>query len=175
MIIDMDNPDMLMVEEDRDVEHLRDLARRWYQLTKAGRGLARRAREAREESRTYMTETQACALLHVGRDAPRRFRRQPIDPLPALKIGRRYVYDPATVRRWAERAAERAARPRPRLVMVRARKWPSPTRPRGPSPRPAPRPLRSKNGGWSSRGGHRTLHHGHIIDPQQAHRLGSHP
>jgi len=122
---EFDDPNLFAIESDEDAEWIRSLVRVGYQIEKARKGKprARADREARPEAARFMTENQLCALLHVGRDAVRRFRRDRLDPLPAMKVGRRYVYDPDAIRRWAERHAERAARPKRPPIRPAARSW----------------------------------------------------
>ena len=85
------------------------------------RGAARAVREARPEASRYMTEAQVASLLHVDRCAVRKFRGAPIDPLPARKAGRRFLYDPKEVDSWMRRQADRSTPPRHRPARGRAR------------------------------------------------------
>ena len=60
-----------------------------------------------------LTEAQLCAALHVSREAVLRLRRDPVDPIPCMRAGRRFLYDLERVKAWMER---RAGRARPRVT-----------------------------------------------------------
>ena len=64
---------------------------------------------------SLLTEEDICALLRVSREATKKFRRDPVDPIPHMKAGRRYLYDKTKVLKWAERNAERDNNKRRRL------------------------------------------------------------
>ncbi len=70
-----------------------------------------------------LTEDELCNYLSLSREAVRKMRRDPVDPIPCFKAGRRYLNRVDEVERWARRQAERA-RPAAR---------------RGPHPRPGKR------------------------------------
>lgn len=57
-----------------------------------------------------LTEAEVAKYLRVSRDAIRRFRRRELDPIPCMKIGRRYLYDVVEVRRYGQKQAHRAYR-----------------------------------------------------------------
>lgn len=57
---------------------------------------------------TFLTEEEFCARYRISRDGAYRLRHEPLDPLPCIKVGRRYLYDPGKVEAWAERRAELA-------------------------------------------------------------------
>lgn len=54
-----------------------------------------------------LTEEQLCRLFRVSRDAVLRFKRDPLDPIPFLKLGRRYLFELDAVLRWARRQGEK--------------------------------------------------------------------
>ena len=58
--------------------------------------------------KVLLTEAETSRFLRVSRVAILKFRRDPVDPIPCFKIGRRYLYDPAEILRWAKRQAARA-------------------------------------------------------------------
>jgi hypothetical protein len=49
----------------------------------------------------FLTEDEFCARYRVSRDAARTLRRDALDPLPCLRVGRRFLYDPKQVEAWA--------------------------------------------------------------------------
>jgi hypothetical protein len=55
-----------------------------------------------------MTEAEACRFLRVSRVAILKFRRNPLDPIPCFKVGRRYLYERGDLLKWAKRQATRA-------------------------------------------------------------------
>lgn len=57
-----------------------------------------------------MTEAEACRFLRVSRVAVLKFRRNPLDPIPCFKVGRRYLYERGDLLKWAKRQAARAHR-----------------------------------------------------------------
>ena len=61
-------------------------------------------------NRGLLTEEEICELLRVSREAILKFKRDPIDPIPCFKAGRRFLYDQNQVLRWAKRHADRALR-----------------------------------------------------------------
>lgn len=72
-------------------------------------------------SSPLLTEAELAKLLHIGRNTLTRLKRDPVNPIPCLKVGRRYLYDLNKVKAWMARNAERDLRPaRPRLVRRRA-------------------------------------------------------
>jgi hypothetical protein len=56
------------------------------------------------------TEAEILLHLRISRAGLQKFRRDPSDPIPFLKVGRRHLYDITKVEKWAERQARRAAR-----------------------------------------------------------------
>ncbi len=60
-----------------------------------------------------LTRREAARYLRVSLDGLDRFLRDPVDPLPGLRAGRRWLFRPADLEKWAERAGKRA-RPRHR-------------------------------------------------------------
>src|SRR5262245_63109388 len=78
------------IETEQDLEWLQNLAARL---------LRRRHRERPEGA--PMNEQELCAYLDVSREAVRKMRAHPVDPLPALKVGRRWLYKQEDVERWA--------------------------------------------------------------------------
>ncbi len=121
-VFDQDDPDLFAIESDDDIEWLRSVARKWRRVALGGRGRARRQREAMAENGELLTEAQVCALLHVGRDAVRRFRKLAADPLPCGSAGRRNLYDRAKVVAWMERWAKRKLEPTGRRPPTWARR-----------------------------------------------------
>ena len=57
-------------------------------------------------SHRFLTEEEFCARYRVSRDAVHRFRTDSDDPVPCIRVGRRYLYDPAKVEAWAARRAK---------------------------------------------------------------------
>jgi helix-turn-helix protein len=57
-----------------------------------------------------LTEEEAAGFLRVSREAILRLKRDEVDPIPCYKVGRRYLYDPKEVLRWARRRADRVHR-----------------------------------------------------------------
>ncbi|MGH7754075.1 MAG: hypothetical protein ACREN5_14815 [Gemmatimonadales bacterium] len=53
-----------------------------------------------------------CARLSVSRKAVQRFRQDPVDPIPCLKVGRRFLYRVEEVEGWARRRARVGVRAR---------------------------------------------------------------
>lgn len=86
------------IESDEDLAWLQALA------TKLSR---RRHRE--KPPGAPMTETEACNFFSLSREAIRKLRKAPVDPLPCLKAGRRYLYKAEEVERWMRRKAESQA------------------------------------------------------------------
>ncbi len=64
---------------------------------------------------SLLTEEEICTLLRVSREATLKFRRDPVDPIPHMKAGRRYLYEKTKVLKWAERNAKRDNNKRRRL------------------------------------------------------------
>jgi hypothetical protein len=54
-----------------------------------------------------LTEEEACKFLRISRVGILKRKRDRIDPIPCYKVGRRYLYEPGEVLRWAKRQAER--------------------------------------------------------------------
>ena len=54
-----------------------------------------------------LTEEQLCKRYSVSRDAVKKARCDPENPLPCEKFLRRYLYDPKKVTAWAEQNAKR--------------------------------------------------------------------
>lgn len=69
----------------------------------------------KQPKKQLMTEEEACDFLRVSREAIFKFRRDQVDPIPCFKAGRRYLYDPSEVLRWAKRQAERVLKKYRRL------------------------------------------------------------
>ena len=63
--------------------------------------------------KAYYTNDELKKLLRVSEEALQRFRRDPEDPLPHLRAGRRYLYIPEEVENWARARAEREKRTPP--------------------------------------------------------------
>ena len=59
------------------------------------------------EKRSLLTEAEVAGFLRVSREAILRFKRDAVDPIPCFKAGRRYLYEPSEVLRWAKRQAVR--------------------------------------------------------------------
>ena len=55
----------------------------------------------------FLTEEEACQLLHISREAMLKFKRDPVNAPPALKVGRRYLYDIEKLITWAEKNFKR--------------------------------------------------------------------
>ena len=55
----------------------------------------------------FLTEEQVIELCHSSRFAMKRFRERSADPIPHVKIGRRFLYDPRALHKWLERQARR--------------------------------------------------------------------
>ena len=55
-----------------------------------------------------LTEKEICEFLRVSREGIKRFKRDLTDPIPFLRAGRRFLYDPSEVLKWARRQARRA-------------------------------------------------------------------
>ena len=66
-----------------------------------------------------LTEDQLCEVLHVSRESLLKCRRLKEDPMPAMKVGRRYLYDLGKVLEWAERQAQKPAFRRPLRRRIR--------------------------------------------------------
>jgi excisionase family DNA binding protein len=60
--------------------------------------------------RALLTEKEACEFLRISREAILKFRRDMKDPIPYLKVGRRYLYEESEVVKWAKRNARRAGK-----------------------------------------------------------------
>lgn len=60
-----------------------------------------------DSKKGLLTEAEISAFLRVSREAILRFKRDRVDPIPCFKAGRRYLYEPSEVLRWAKRQATR--------------------------------------------------------------------
>ena len=54
-----------------------------------------------------LTEVECAKYLRINRNSLKKFRNQRQDPLPYLKVGRRILYEPDKVVKWAARSAKR--------------------------------------------------------------------
>lgn len=64
------------------------------------------------KDRRYLTRDELVETLRIGKHAETKFRLDPEDPLPHIRIGRRILYDIDEVHNWAKRRARRATRRR---------------------------------------------------------------
>lgn len=62
----------------------------------------------RPTRKELLTEAEASQFLRVSREAVLRFKRDPVDPIPCYKAGRRFLFDAAEILKWAKRQAQRA-------------------------------------------------------------------
>ena len=53
----------------------------------------------------YLTEQQVVEITHTSRSTLKKFRCREEDPLPYLRIGRRYLYDRKALDLWMRRQA----------------------------------------------------------------------
>ena len=56
---------------------------------------------------SLLTLDEISSLLRVNRESIRKFMKAE-DPLPFMKVGRRYLFNPEKVFRWAERQGKRS-------------------------------------------------------------------
>jgi hypothetical protein len=63
-------------------------------------------------SKRFFKEAEICQILKVCRSAIYKYKFGIPDPIPFLKVGRRYLYDLEKVCRWAQREAARVQRER---------------------------------------------------------------
>ena len=63
--------------------------------------------DANNDKKGLLTEAEIADFLRVSREAILRFKRDRVDPIPCFKAGRRYLYEPSEVLRWAKRQATR--------------------------------------------------------------------
>jgi len=66
-----------------------------------------RTPDENDRKRPLLTEAEVADFLRVSREAILRFKRDGVDPIPCFKAGRRYLYEPGEVLRWAKRQATR--------------------------------------------------------------------
>ena len=64
-------------------------------------------RRQRLVPRELLREEEACRLLRISREAILRFKRDQVNPIPHLKVGRRFLYEEHEVIGWAKRSAKR--------------------------------------------------------------------
>ena len=48
----------------------------------------------------YLTENQVVEITHTSRSTLKKFRNRKEDPLPYLRIGRRFLYDRKVLEKW---------------------------------------------------------------------------
>jgi excisionase family DNA binding protein len=60
-----------------------------------------------EDPNRPLTEDEVCELLRISKETLLKAKRDPLDPIPYKKVGRRYLYDRTEVMRWATRQGER--------------------------------------------------------------------
>jgi len=59
------------------------------------------------EEEKLLTEDEICEWLHISKECLLKLKRDPLDPLPYMKVGRRFLFDPEKVTKWGERQAKR--------------------------------------------------------------------
>ena len=59
------------------------------------------------KSRHRMTMVDLCETYSVSHECELKYLRRENDPLPAMRFGRRWLFDPQRVERWLERQARR--------------------------------------------------------------------
>jgi hypothetical protein len=103
---------------DLDVDGLENLSRceRWghvLEMSPVGECFNQGALRSRIVSfsamakRTFLTTAQLCERLHITKYGLLAARRQKIDPMPYLRIGRKILYDEDEVFKWMQRQAKR--------------------------------------------------------------------
>lgn len=68
--------------------------------------------DSEARNRKLMTNAELCAALRVSHETLLKYRTQEEDPLPALRCGRRWLYDWRKVEKWLERQGKRALKAR---------------------------------------------------------------
>jgi len=64
--------------------------------------------ESIKAAKRWMTLRDLCEAASVSHEAVARWVRDEVDPLPAMRFGRRWLFDAATVERWMTRRASRS-------------------------------------------------------------------
>lgn len=72
-----------------------------------GNGKLEKQGKAGVDAELFLTEEEVCEWLHISREGLLRLKRDKLDPIPARKYGRRFVYLESEVKKWGERQYRR--------------------------------------------------------------------
>lgn len=81
-------------------------------IVTANRGEHRKIKSKMASEKQFWTLKDLCEHASVSHEAVLRMLREPVDPMPALRMGRRWLFEPAKVVAWMKRRADRSRKPR---------------------------------------------------------------